>query len=367
MSSNKKIYIGAMSGTSHDAIDVSILKIEKDITLDFFHSKRIPNSIRTRIKNIIERDSVNLVELGQLNKKIGYLFAQAINKSIEKAKLQRSKIKCVAISGQTIRHDVLSANPFSMQIGDPNTVSSETGLITISDFRNMHISLGGEGAPLVPEFHNELFHSSRKSKIILNIGGIANYSYIKNKNHFWGSDVGPGNALMDAYCQKYLDKPFDRDGKIASKGKVNARELKRLILHKFFKQKFPKSTGKELFNLNLLSKEFLKESPENILATLVELTAMSIDKSIKANNHTFDELIVCGGGGKNKFLIKRLATILNNEVVLSNAYGYDIQAIESMAFAWIGYKRINNQVMKVQLGKNKFNKGLLGSIVQAKP
>ena len=118
----------------------------------------------------------------RLNKKIGYLFAQAINESIEQSKLKRNKVKCVAISGQTIKHDVAIPNPFSMQIGDPNVVCHETGLTTISDFRNMHISLGGEGAPLVPEFHNELFHSSRKSKIILNIGGIANYSYIKNKN-----------------------------------------------------------------------------------------------------------------------------------------------------------------------------------------
>ena len=367
MNNYKNIYIGAMSGTSHDAVDVSILKIEKDITLNFFYSKRIPNSLRIRIKNIIESDSTSLVELGQLNKKIGYLFAQAINESIEKAKLKKNKVRCVAISGQTIRHDVINTNPFSMQIGDPNVVSNETGLTTISDFRNMHISLGGEGAPLVPEFHNELFHSSRKPKIILNIGGIANYSYIKNKNHFWGSDVGPGNALMDAYCQKYLNKPFDKNGKIASKGEVNSKELKRLLSHKFFKQKFPKSTGKELFNLNILPNQFLKDTPENILATLVEFTALCVDKSIKANNHTFDEFIVCGGGGKNKFLIKRLAAILNNEVILSNAYGYDIQAIESMAFAWMGYKRINNQVMKVQLGKNKFNKGMLGSIIQIKP
>ena len=367
MNNFKNIYIGAMSGTSHDAVDVSILKIEKDITLNFFYSKPIPNSLRTRIKNIIEADSVALVELGQLNKKIGYLFAAAINESIEKAKLKKNKVKCVAISGQTIRHDVLSANPFSMQIGDPNVVSNETGLTTISDFRNMHISLGGEGAPLVPEFHNELFHSSKKSKIILNLGGIANYSYIKNKNYFWGSDVGPGNALMDSYCQKYLNKPFDKDGKIASKGKVDSKELKRLLSHKFFKQKFPKSTGKELFNLSMLSKQFLKESPENILATLLEFTAISIERSINANNHKFDEFVVCGGGGKNKFLITKLAAILKNEVVLSNAYGYDIQAIESMAFAWMGYKRINNKVLKVQLGKNKFNKGLLGSITQAKP
>ncbi len=155
--------------------------------------------------------------------------------------------------------------------------------------------------------------------------------------------------------------------KLHQKAKLTQENLGRLVSHKFFKQKFPKSTGKELFNLNMLSKQFLKESPENILATLVEFTAISIEKSIKANSHTYDEFIVCGGGGKNKFLIKRLAAILGNEVVLSNAYGYDIQAIESMAFAWMGYKRINNQVMKVQLGKNKFNKGLLGSIVQAKP
>ena len=367
MKNHKNLYIGAMSGTSHDAIDVSILKIEKDIALNFFYSKRIPSSLRTKIKNIVESDTATLVELGRLNKKIGYLFAQAINESIEQAKLNRSKIECVAISGQTIRHDVASANPFSMQIGDPNVVSNETGLITVSDFRNMHISLGGEGAPLVPEFHNELFYSSRKSKIILNIGGIANYSYIKNKNNFWGSDVGPGNALMDAYCQKYLNKSFDKDGKIASKGKVNSKELKKLLSHKFFKQKFPKSTGKELFNLDLLSKQFLKESPENILATLVEFTAISIDTSVKTNSHTFDEFIVCGGGGKNKFLMKRLAATLNNQVILSDVYGYDAQAIESMAFAWMGYKRIHNQAMKVQLGKNKFNKGLLGSITQAKP
>ena len=102
------------------------------------------------------------------------------------------------------------------------------------------------------------------------------------------------------------------------------------------------------------------------MATLVEFTAISIEKSIKANNHTFDELVVCGGGGKNKFLVKRLAEIVGYEVILSDAYGYDIQAIESMAFAWMGYKRINNKVMKVQLGENKFSKGVLGSITQAK-
>ena len=367
MNKSKNIYIGAMSGTSYDAIDVSIIKIEKNITLESFYSKQIPNSIKIKIRNMMESESTNLTELGQLHKKIGLLFSQAINESITKTKLTKNKINCVAISGQTIRHEVSNSYPFSMQIGDPNVVSSETGLTIISDLRNMHISLGGEGAPLVPEFHNEIFYAPRKSKIVLNIGGIANYSYIKNKSKIWGSDVGPGNALMDSYCQKYLNRPFDKNGTIASKGKVNNKELNLLLSNKFFNQKFPKSTGKELFNLNILSSKFLKESPENILATLVEFTALSIYESIKKNKHKYDEFIICGGGGKNKFLLERISAIIGNKVTLSDQYGYDSQAIESMAFAWMGFNRINNQAMKVQLRNGKYNKGLLGSITQARP
>ena len=364
---NKNLYIGAMSGTSHDAIDISVIKVKKDIELKFFYSKKIPNSIRSKIRKTIESDFIALTDLGQLDKEIGLLFSQAINELIEKSNLNKNQIGCIAISGQTIRHEVLAKNSFSMQIGDPNIVASKTGLTIISDFRNMHISLGGEGAPLVPEFHNELFYQARKSRIILNIGGIANYSYIKNKNIMWGSDVGPGNALMDAYCQKFLGKPYDKDGKTASKGKIITEELQRLLSNKFFKKKFPKSTGKELFNLNILSNKFLKDSPENILATLVELTAISFVRSIKRNNHSCDEIIVCGGGGKNKFLIKRISNLIDSKVIISDEIGFNLQAIESMAFAWMGYKRLNNQTLKVQLGDNKFSKGLLGSITKSKP
>ena len=364
---NKNLYIGAMSGTSHDAIDISVIKVKKDIELKFFYSKKIPNSIRSKIRKTIESDFIALTDLGQLNKEIGLLFSQAINELIEKSNLNKNQIGCIAISGQTIRHEVLAKNSFSMQIGDPNIVASKTGLTIISDFRNMHISLGGEGAPLVPEFHNELFYQARKSRIILNIGGIANYSYIKNKNSIWGSDVGPGNALIDAYCQKYLNKPYDRDGKIASKGKINIKELNQLLSNTFFKKKFPKSTGKELFNLNILSSTFLKDSPENILATLTEFTALSISMAVNKNKHKYDEFIICGGGGKNKYLLTRIAAAINHKVILTNDLGYDLQAIESMAFAWMGYKRMNNKAMKIQQGNKKFNKGLLGSITISKP
>jgi anhydro-N-acetylmuramic acid kinase len=253
-----------------------------------------------------------------------------------------------------------------MQIGDPNIVANEVNIPVVSDFRNMHIALGGDGAPLVPEFHKEIFYKPKCTRIILNIGGISNYSYIKNKKDIWGSDVGPGNAIMDAYCNKFLNKPFDMRGAIAAKGAINKLELNRLLKNPFFKKPFPKSTGKELFNLNILSKEFLKLPAQDILATLAEFTVKSLVLAIKKNKHASNELIICGGGSKNKYLVKRIKKELDTKVLLSDDLHLDAQSIESMAFAWMGYKRMNEQTLKVQLGNSKYTSGLLGSIVKSK-
>lgn len=366
MKMSKTIYVGAMSGTSHDAIDVSIIDVEKTIALKFFYSQKIPSSIQEKIKQLIESNKTSLSELGKLNKEMGSLFSKVINKAILKSKIKKSQIACVSISGQTIRHEIHKKNSFSMQITDPNIVASQTLLPVVSDFRNMHIALGGQGAPLVPEFHQEIFYKKNDPRIILNIGGIANYSYIKRQKDLWGSDVGPGNALMDAYCNKYLDLPFDKGGLMASKGKVINTELKKLLEHDFFYEKFPKSTGKEIFNIEMLSKVLVKKNSNDVLATLAEFTAKSITNAISKNKHISKNIIICGGGGKNKYLIKRISELVKREVILSDDEGFNIHAIESMAFAWLGYKRINNQSLKVQLGKNKFNKGLLGSITQSK-
>ncbi len=367
MKINNMIYVGAMTGTSHDAIDVSFVEISDKVSLKFFYSQRIPASINLKIKKLIESNTTSLSDLGVLDKEIGNLFAMTIKRAIQLSKIKVSDIASIAISGQTIRHESLNKNSFSMQIGDPNISAALISSPVISDFRNMHIAMGGMGAPLVPEFHQEIFYKSRDPRIVLNIGGIANYSYIKNKNDLWGSDVGPGNALMDAYCKEYLYKPFDKNGDLASKGSVIQSELKKLIGHKFFKASFPKSTGKEIFNLNILSRNLIKKSPNDVLATLAEFTAQSIVLGIKKNKHKTKKIIICGGGAKNKYLISRISSLSDCEVILSNVYGYDIQAIESMAFAWLGYKRINNNLVKIQLGKNKFSKGLLGSITKSKP
>lgn len=173
---NKNIYIGAMSGTSHDAVDVSIIEvINSRVQLKYFYSLSLPIKLKTKVRNAIESNHISLTDLGKLNKEIGFLFSKAINLAIDNSNIKKSKIVCASISGQTIRHEINKKYPFSMQIGDPNVVSKEINLPVVSDFRNMHIALGGDGAPLVTEFHNQIFYKPKCTRIILNIGGISNF------------------------------------------------------------------------------------------------------------------------------------------------------------------------------------------------
>ena len=177
--------------------------------------------------------------------------------------------------------------------------------------------------------------------------------------------MGPGNAILDAYCSDFLQIPFDKNGAIAAKGKVDHIELERLLQNNFFKRKCPKSTGKELFNIKILSKKFLKKKAEDILCTLVEFSAKSIINSIHKNGHNNYDIVICGGGAHNKYLVKRISEMASNDVVLSSDLGHDVFAIESMAFAWMGYKRVSNEALIVQTS-SKNVKGLLGSITKSR-
>tara|TARA_B100000767_G_scaffold40256_1_gene33906 strand:- start:3532 stop:4635 length:1104 start_codon:yes stop_codon:yes gene_type:complete len=366
MPTNSKLFIGAMSGTSHDAVDVSLLSItKKNIKLESFNSIKIPKNLSDEISNTINNNLISLSELGELNKKIGLIFAKAISKMIDKNVLKDPKSIVTGMSGQTIRHEPDIKNNFSTQIGDPNIVSVLTGTTVVSDFRNMHIAKGGEGAPLVPEFHAELFKSKKESRIILNIGGISNYTYVKTDGSYFGTDTGPGNALMDAYCSKVLGLEFDRNGSIAEKGSVIDKELKKLLLNSFFKKKSPKSTGKELFNFKYMSKNLLKQDKKDILATLVEFTAITISNAIKKEKHDFKNVYVCGGGSKNKTLLKRISFHLNMPIKLTSDLGFDTQAIESMAFGWLAYRRVNNISSEVRLKNNRVMPALLGSVTKS--
>ena len=357
-----KIFIGTMSGTSHDGIDICSVSItNKQIELLNFGSYKYPNSLRKDISNVIQHQKLSLNKYIELDKKIGIAFGKSINRFLVKNKVNKNQILAIGLSGQTLFHAPKDKYPFSIQAGDPKIVTMECNLDVVSDFRNDHINLGGDGAPLVPEFHHKIFARKNSSLVVLNIGGISNFTFLNGKESFYGSDCGPGNALMDAYCQNFLNIPYDKNGDLAKNGKVQHQALKKMLGHPFFKKRHPKSTGKEVFNIKFIPKELLKKSPYDILATLTELTAICVTKSLHVHNKLPEQIIICGGGVKNRFLINSIKKLSKIDLVSSSEFGFDPQAIEAMAFGWMASQRIYKNPLFVN-----DKKGLLGKITRSK-
>ena len=349
-----------MSGTSFDAIDICAISIKNKVSLLNFGSYKYSKRIRTNISKVIQHQQLSINEYFKLHQKIGVSFAKAINKFLAQNNIHKNSVTAIGISGQTLFHYPKGPYPYSIQAGDPKIVAEICGIDVVSDFRNTHIELGGEGAPLVPEFHREIFAKKNTPLLVINIGGISNFTHIDHNGDFIGSDCGPGNALMDIYCQQFLGLPFDGKGSIAKKGVVNYSCLNKMMAHPFFKMKHPKSTGKEIFNIKFIPKELLKKAPNDVLATLTKLTAINLIKVINSKKFLANKVIVCGGGIRNKFLIESIQAQSNIKIVSSNTFGFDPQAIEAMAFAWMAKQRVCETALIV---KNR--KGLLGTIFKS--
>ena len=360
-SSDKKIYIGTMSGTSYDGIDICSLNADNQISLLKFSSFKYPSQLREDISRAIQCQELSLDRYFDLNRRIGQAFSKSIKKFLTQNKINKKNVAAIGLSGQTLFHQPKSRYPFSIQAGDPKIIANECEIDVVSDFRNDHIKLGGEGAPLVPEFHQKLFAKRNTSLVILNIGGISNFTYLDGKSNFYGSDCGPGNALMDSYCQNFLNRPFDRNGKHAKNGVIHSHSLNKMLSHPFFKRRHPKSTGKEIFNMRFIPKQLLKKSSHDILATLTELSALCIAKSINSLKQTPQQVIVCGGGLKNNFLVSSIEKHINMNLTSTDQYGINPQAIEAMAFGWMARQRLNKKSLIV-----KKNKGLLGTLTKAR-
>ena len=359
--SSDKIFIGTMSGTSHDGIDICALKATRQISLLKFSSFKYPPRLRQAISNAIQQQELSLNMYFELDKKIGIAFSKSISKFLTQNKINKKNVTAIGLSGQTLFHKPKGKYPFSIQAGNPKIIANECGIDVISDFRNDHIKLGGEGAPLVPEFHQKLFAKKNTPLVVLNIGGISNFTFLDGTHNFYGSDCGPGNALMDIYCQNFLNRPFDRQGQHAKNGVIHIPSLNQMLSHPFFRRRHPKSTGKEIFNMRFIPKQLLKKSSYDILATLTELTAICIAKSISSQKKFPHQVIVCGGGLRNTFLVNSIERQLNVSLISSNEYGFDPQAIEAMAFGWMARQRLRKNSLII-----KKNKGLIGSLTKSK-
>ncbi len=344
------LFIGLMSGTSTDGVDIATVKFENDKPKLFsFYFAPYSSDLRGKLLKQTSSQSISIKSYGSLDTEMGLFFGNAILSAIQEAGLKPSQIKATGSHGHTFHHAPDLSNPFSLQIGDPNVIAEITAITTIADFRRRDIAAGGQGAPLVPAFHKAVFQQKDTDQVVVNIGGIANITILpkpNNINPVLGFDTGPGNALLDIWIKECLQKEYDKDGNWAKSGRIQEDFIQQLMQDPYFKLKGPKSTGREYFSETWLSdhlKIFPKQiSHEDIQASLTEVTARSIVAGINSAATSVQRLLVCGGGANNKHLMSCLQSHLKCPVLSTATQGIDPNHVEAMAFAWLAKQTINN-------------------------
>jgi anhydro-N-acetylmuramic acid kinase len=361
-------YLGLMSGTSADAVDLALVDFANaNAHLTATHSFALPSVIRHKIHTLATPADNEIDRLGELDKQLGEIFSDVINQLLSKLQLPPSQIVAIGSHGQTIRHRPPGAlkYPFTLQIGDPNVIAERTGITTVADFRRRDMAAGGQGAPLVPAFHHAIFHDETIDRVVVNIGGMANITWLPKSGKTLGFDTGPGNVLMDAWILKHLGKAYDSNGDWAASGTVNIDLLQHLLAHRFFAQLPPKSTGREEFNLAWLDTQLaqIHLSPADIQATLLALTAHSIAQDINQLTSSSCEVFVCGGGAYNLTLMEQLACFLPNAKIASTAdLGIAPEWIEAMAIAWLAQQTMNRKPSNLSAVTGATREVILGGV-----
>lgn len=337
-----------MSGTSLDGVDVALVNYNHNrITLQDFHTHPLPYTLQNALHQLNLSPQINLRHLCQLEKEVAQAFSKAVHIILQKNQLNPNDINIIGSHGQTIFHapDI----PMSLQIGHAAFIAKHTGIQTAADFRIDDMANGGQGAPLAPAFHQALLGNQAPIALV-NIGGIANISFLNKNQHPIGFDTGPGNGLMDEICQTLLNQPCDFNGDIAAQHRVDPNLLERLIAHPYLKLNAPKSTGRDTFNntwLQQITQHFPTLSPQQLISTLNQFTVNSIVLGLKQLPQTPNALLVCGGGAYNTTLLNRLQHQLPYPVSTTDSHHINPNALEAMMCAWLGIQRLNNQPIQL--------------------
>lgn len=374
--SSPELYIGLMSGTSMDGIDAALVEIQGSrVKLLQTHSHRWPQDLQQALIETRDIPDEELASLSELDLLTAEIFAEACLSLLSKTLCKSKNIRAIGSHGQTIRHRPDIDNPFSLQIGNAQKLAMITGIDVVSDFRTADIKAGGQGAPLVPAFHQAIFHSDEKNRVIVNIGGIANITVLPKDRSavISGFDCGPGNTLMDAWIRKTKHKPYDADGAMAAKGSTDPQLLATLIKDLYFKTPPPKSTGFEYFNLQWLE-QYLPEKTgtqetraENVQSTLCDLTAQSIIHAIHSYAEETDEIFLCGGGASNKELTRRLQQHTSCPVQSTEVLGVHPDWVEAMAFAWLARQHVHGKSANLPSVTGANKQVILGHMTEFNP
>jgi anhydro-N-acetylmuramic acid kinase len=351
-----------------DAVDAALVEFsDAGPTLIATHTQPIPTGTRQQLEQFVTQTVHDIHRHGELDVAMGQLFAEAALQLLADS-FSPSQVRAIGSHGQTVFHAPRPSTPFTLQIGDPNIIAERTGITTVADFRRRDMAAGGQGAPLVPAFHNAVFRSRDHNRVVLNIGGIANITVLPADPHqsVQGFDTGPGNTLLDAWARRHLYQPMDRDGVWAASGSVNQRLLDKWLREPFFTAPPPKSSGRELFNLDWLTQAGIDDRPENIQATLVQLTIESIARDIERYADKTAELFVCGGGAYNPLLMAGLGQRLNNiEIRSTEALGLKPTWVEAVAFAWLAKQTLEGKPGNLPEATGARHPVILGAIYPA--
>lgn len=362
------LFIGLMSGTSLDGVDAVLVAFSPTQPLQALHSHFVsyPDALRAQIKALQHPTENELEDSALIANHLAKLYAESVEGLLNKANLTPEAITAIGCHGQTIRHRPELG--FTLQIGNAALLAELTNITVISDFRSRDIAAGGQGAPLVPAFHRALYADSNINRAIINIGGIANITYLARTGETLGFDSGPGNMLLDTWIKQHLNLDYDCNGAWARSGVIIPALLSSMLDDSYFSRLPPKSTGRDLFNQQWLNVQLKNHdyAPNDVAHTLVALTAHSIHDAVNRHCGAVEEIYLCGGGAKNHLLTEHLRTLFGN-VKLStiDALGIGADWAEAIAFAWLASACMHQQPVSLENVTGAKGPRILGAIYQA--
>ena len=352
-----------MSGTSIDGADVILADLEGQIPRVIgFHSEDFPPALRAELlalnvggENEIERSHLAANALADV-------YAHAVATLLTSTGTSPKDVVAIGCHGQTVRHRPDLG--FTVQLNNPARLAEQAKISVVADFRSRDIAAGGQGAPLVPAFHDGIFRAADETRVVVNIGGIANITVLEKNKPAWGFDCGPGNCLMDAWIDKHLGKRFDDNGAWAAQGQALAHLSSHFLNEEYFQQAPPKSTGRDLFNLQWLEQNLTgDEKPVDVQATLLDLTAASIANEVERLAPECNRVLVCGGGEQNSALMRRISELLPNaKIDRTDAFGVPAQQVEALAFAWLAKQAIERSAVDLTATTGATHATILGAI-----
>jgi anhydro-N-acetylmuramic acid kinase len=360
------LFVGLMSGTSLDGADAALVDFSGTHPRTLaFATVPFSTGLRDRILALSEPGSDSLELAGKVSLELAELYARAVEGALAAGGVDRKGVAAIGCHGQTVRHRPDLG--FTIQINDAARLAELTAIDVVADFRRRDMAAGGQGAPLVPAFHEAMFRHPAASRCVVNIGGISNVTWLPARRHALGFDCGPGNVLLDGWTRRHLGSDYDDGGRWARQGRTDTSLLGRLMAEPFLAKSPPKSTGRELFRMAWLEERLDRdERPEDVQSTLTDFTARSIVDAIDRFCPATDEIYLAGGGARNDLLVERIESLAGGRpVAATDALGVPTAHVESMAFAWLAMKCVKREPIDLTAVTGARHARVLGAIYPA--